>query len=128
MASGTVVVRGLKELTRDFKRISKDLDKEVVDGLVEASDDVKRDAESLALGRIRNMTQHWSQMRIGVSRAQGMVYMVPLARGRGQIHRGNLKTLLLERSMDPALERNSDTVEKKLDAVLGKLAGDNGFH
>jgi hypothetical protein len=131
MAIGTVRVRGLKELSRDFRRISKDLSDELVDGLKEAADGVRSDAEDLALGKIRNMplSPHWAGMRIGVSRAQGLVFMVPAARSRRRkgSGRSNLKNLLLERAMDPALAKNADGVVKNVDNLLGKIAGQNGF-
>lgn len=127
MASGTIRVEGLRELTRAFKAISKDLDKEVVDGLKDAAEPVKRDAEALAMGRITNMTTHWSQMRIGVSRAKGLVFMVPLARRAGGRPRPNLSPLMLERAMDPAVNKNSAQIIHKVDAVIGHLAGQNGF-
>lgn len=131
MATGAIRVKGLRELSRDFKRISKDLSDDLVKELKAAGEDVKRDAEDLALTQIRNMPRspHWAQMRIGVSRAQGLVYMVPFARsrrGRGT-SRPNLANLLLEEAMDPALERNAAKVERKVDDLLGRLADDNGF-
>jgi hypothetical protein len=126
-----VNVRGLKELSRDFRRISKGLSDDLVDSLKEAAEVVERDAEDFALGRIRNMpsSPRWSGMRIGVSRAQGLVYIVPSARSRRRAgsSRGNLANLLRERAMDPAVERNASSVEKKVDDLLGRLAGQSGF-
>lgn len=132
MASGaTVRVEGLRELSRAFKRISKDLSDDLVKELKAAGDDVKEDAESFALGRIRNMPQspRWSGMRIGVARAQGLVYMVPLARSRRRPGggRSNLGDLLMDRAMDPALEKNAAGVVRKVDDLLDRLAGVNGF-
>ena len=130
MAAGvTVRVSGLRETTRAFRRISKSLDSELVDGLKGAAEVVKTDAESFALGRIRNMpgSPRWAGMRIGVSRAQGVVFMVPSARGRGGRGRSNLANLLMERAMDPAVEKNAGKVIKGVDDLLGRLAGQNGF-
>jgi len=126
---GAVRVRGLRELSRDFRRMSGDISDELVDGLKAAAEDVRTDAENLALTRIRNMPRspHWAGMRIGVSKAQGLVFMVPSARGRGGRGRANLATLLMERSMDPALQQNAATVERKVGDVLDSLAGRNGF-
>lgn len=133
MATGTTVrVSGLKDLSRALSRIDKGVAKtELVEPLKAAGEDVKRDAESFALGRIRNMplSPRWAGMRIGVSQAQGVVFMVPQARsrrGRGT-SRPNLSRLLLERAMDPAKEKNAANVERKVDELLGRLAGENGF-
>lgn len=124
----TVRVRGLKELTRSFKRISKDLDKRLVDELKEAAAPVADDAEQLALSRIRNMpaSPHWAAMRIGVSRAQGLVYMVPAARGRRRKRR-NLSDLLLTRAMDPAVEKNEDQVLGRIENLIDSLGDREGF-
>ena len=68
-------------------------------------------------------------MRIGVSRAQGLVYMVPAARSRRKPNRSrkNLAALLLDEAMDPAVERNADKVTRKVDDLLGRLADRHGF-
>lgn len=128
MPLGTVYVRGLKELTRDFKRISKELDKELVAELKEASEPVRKGAEELSLTRIRNMPRSpdWATMRIGVSRAKGLVYVVPAhRRGRGS-PRSNLSDLLLEQ-MTTAVEQNEDEVVRRVDGMIERLGRHNGF-
>ena len=122
-----VRVKGLAELSRDFRRMSGDVSTEVVDGLKAAAEDVRTDAENYALTRIRNMPRspNWAGMKI-IAGVKG-VSMVPSARGRGGRGRANLATLLMERSMDPALQQNAATVEKKVGDVLDSLAGRNGF-
>jgi hypothetical protein len=130
VASGGVKVHGLKELSRALAKINKGVAKdELVVPLKEAAEVVKTDAQSLALNRISHMpgSPRWAQQRIGVSTAKGLVYMVPVAKRRGGSGRPNLKGLLLEQAMDPALERNAAKVEKKVDDLLGKLAGEAGF-
>lgn len=129
MATGAVRVHGLKELTRDFQKISKSLSKEITKELKDAAEPVRTGAEQKALRDIRNMaaTPRWAAMRIGVSRAQGSVYMVPRARRAGGSGRANLKDLLLERAMDPALEENADKVKDNINDVLGHIFDDNGF-
>lgn len=127
--AATVRVQGLKELTRAFKAISKDLDRELVGELKAAADPVKAEGEKLALTRIGNMPRSpdWAVMRIGVSKAQGLVYMVPQRRRRGGSGRANLANLLMDRAMDPALEKHQDDVVQRVDQLLGKLGGDHGF-
>lgn len=128
MPLGTVHVRGLKELTRDFKKISKELDRELVGELKEASEPVRKGAESLSLTRIRNMPRSpdWATMRIGVSRAKGLVYVVPAhRRGRGS-SRPNLSGLLLTQ-MESAVEQNEDEVVRRIDGMIDRLGRHNGF-
>ena len=129
--AAAVRVRGLAELNRDFRRFSGDISTQLVDGLKEAAEDVRTDAEQLALGRIRNMPRspRWAGMKINVARGNAAVRMYPKARSRRRPGggRSNLANLLLDRSMDPALEQNAAGVEKKVDDLLGRLASKNGF-
>jgi predicted NAD-dependent protein-ADP-ribosyltransferase YbiA (DUF1768 family) len=127
MATGTVRVTGLRELNRAFKKISGDLDKEMKKSLIKAAEPVKVRAEALALGRIRNMPRspRWADMRIGVT--QKGVYMVPFARNRGGSGRSNLKSLLLDRSMDPALEEKQNEVVEGVGEMIDYLSRSNGF-
>jgi hypothetical protein len=66
-------------------------------------------------------------MRIGVSVARGVVYMVPAARSKRTRKRPKFGELLLTRAMDPALEHNAAKIEQAVDDMLGRLAGENGF-
>lgn len=127
MATGAVRVRGLRELQRDFKKMSKDLSKELRKELKEAAEPVRSSAEKLALGKIRNMPRSpdWAGMRTGVTARS--VYVVPSRRRRGGSGRTNLATLLLERAMDPALQENEDKVVDRLDDMLGRLGDGYGF-
>ena len=130
MATGTVRVIGLRELQRDFKRISKDLDKGMTAELKKAAAPVADQGERLALTRIRNMpaTPHWAGMRIGVSAARGSVYMVPSAKRRGGgSGRPNLGGLLLTRAMEPALEDKQNEVLESMEDFLDRLGRSNGF-
>ena len=127
--AGAVRVRGLAELNRDFRRLSKDVSTELVDGLKEAAEDVKTDAQTMALTRIGNMPRspRWAGMKLNVARGSAAVKMFPASRRRRGTGRSNLANLLMDMAMDPALEKNAAGVEKKVDALLGKLAGENGF-
>jgi len=115
-------VHGLKELTRDFKKISKDLDKLVTAELTDAAKPVQTKADELALSEIRNMTSSWARMRIGVSRARGVVFMVPASRGR-KYKRPNLGGLLMDRAMWPAAEEERDDVVEALGEMIDRLGG-----
>jgi hypothetical protein len=124
-----VNVRGLGELQRDFRKMSKDLDKDLVKQLKEAADPVKVEAKSLALTEIRNMvySPRWAGMRIGVTGARDLVYMVPSAKGRGGRSRSNLSGLLFDKAMEPALERHEEDVIERIDQYLGNLGDEYGF-
>ncbi len=126
MATGAVRVKGLKELTRDFKKISKDLDKKLTGELLDAVKPVKDTAEQKALTSISNMTSDWATMKTTVGRAKGQVLMFPASRGK-RYSRPNLANLLLERAMDPAVTENEDHVVQALDDLIGNLADRYGF-
>jgi hypothetical protein len=130
MATGAIHVQGLAELQRDFRRMSKELVGDLRRELKDAAEPVKKLGESLALGEIRNMpsSPRWAGMRIGVS-GQAIVYMVPSARSRRRRGgaRPNLAPLLLDRAMEPALERNSGQILARVDRMLGRLGGEYGF-
>ena len=127
-STGTVRVVGLRELQRDFKRISKDLDRGLTAELKQAAEPVATLARQLALGEIRNITYHWADTRVGVSRARGQVYVVPRARRRANgSPRPNLKGLLLGEAYDPALARKQGEVLRKLEDFVDRVADNNGF-
>jgi hypothetical protein len=117
----------MRELTRDFKNISKDLSKDLVNELKDAAAPVKGAAESKAMTRITNMTPRWSGMRIGVSKARGLVFMVPSARRSGGSPRSNLAGLLFGEAMDPAVQENQDRVIESIDDFLDRLSRDYRF-
>lgn len=127
MATGAVRVSGLRELQTAFRKIGGSVNKELRDELKDAADPVKVRAQSLALTQISNMPRspRWADMRIGVS-ARG-VYMVPRARRRGGSGRPNLKGLLLDQSMDPALMEKQDEIVQSVEKMFDNLAGRNGF-
>ncbi len=129
MASGAVRVRGLKELNRAFRALDKSLSKDLTDELKKAADPVKDEAEHLALSQIRNMPRspQWAEMRIGVSKAQGLVYMVPVQRGGRRWSRGKFKGILLRESMRPSVENKRGEVIEQIDDWLDRWGGEEGF-
>lgn len=131
MATDAVRVKGLKELTRAFNGMSKDIAQDLVWELEEAADPVRKTAEPLALTTIRNMPRspRWATMKISVSKAKGAVAMFPASRRqRGSSGRPNLADLLMDRAMDPALEANETEVVKKVDDLLERLGDEHGFY
>ena len=124
-----VKVEGLRELQRDFRRMSKDLDRRLTGELKQASAPVAGVAQQLALGRITNVgrSPRWAGMRVGVSRARGSVFIAPSARRRAGSGRPNFAQLLAQRAMEPAVDEKQDEVVRKLEQMLDDIANRNGF-
>jgi len=114
-----VRVEGLRELQHAFAVADKTLARELRKGLRESAEPVRADAEMLAGTRIRNMTEEWSRMRVGVTRTS--VYVAPRSRNRGGRKRRNLFDLMTGRSLEPALNANVEEVTSRLDDVLGTV-------
>lgn len=127
MTTGTVRVSGLRELTRAFKKMEGDLKNELRRELAKAALPVRELAEQLSLTGISNMPRspRWADMRIGVT--QNSVYIVPVAKRRGGSGRANLKGLLLDRAMEPAVERKQADIVEGVGQMIDKLAGHSGF-
>ena len=118
-ASHSVKVRGLRELDAAFRLADKTLDRELRTALREAAEPVRQDAEALARANISHIGIAWPQMRVGVTTR--LVYVAPKQRSRSgnpRLKRPNLATLLLGRSMEPALERNVGQVEARVGVAL----------
>lgn len=128
---GAIAVTGVADLQRAFGNLSRDLGKGVREALAAAADPVRADASLLAREEISGLArartpigQSWWQMRVGVTRQS--VYVAPVQRGvkskgRGKRRRPNLAPLLLEKAMEPALERNRDRVEHEILSQLDEL-------
>ena len=124
MPEDAVHVRGLRELERAFKLANREEAKLLRVELKAAGQPVQQLAEGMALSRITRMTGPWSQMRIGQRRS--VVYIVPKQKGRRSrqnpsLRRPNLKALLLDRAMIPALNARKDEVEHRLKRMLGTV-------
>lgn len=122
MATNVVRIEGLRELDRAFKLYGRGLEKGLREALEAAAEPVRGDAQALALSSIPRLGLPWSRMRIGVTRHTA--YIAPVERGsnvRTRRTRPNLKTLLLGRAMEPALERNISNVERELGDALDDL-------
>ena len=125
-AEGEVYVRGMRELSRAFAYADRDSRRELRAAFREVAEPVARDAESLAVARIRRMPEspRWSLMRVGVTRTA--VYVAPKQRGvrrRDDPHRRpNLADLMMDRAMEPALEQNQHEIEVAVEHALDRLA------
>lgn len=123
----SVSVEGLRELNRAFARADKQVKREFKGTLRKAAEPVRQDAESLAGSEIRNIGEPWSRMRVGTTRS--LVYVAPRQRGKktaSNRRRPNLKDLLIDRSLEPALEQNIDGVTGEVEHMLNGVAGDWG--
>lgn len=121
MAVVGVRVQGLAELEKAFKLAGPVANKGLRLALREVAEPVRRDAEALARGRITRIGVPWSQMRVGVT--QRFVYVAPKQRGvksrtDRRFRRPNFFDLLMGRSLEPALERNTALIETGLGHAL----------
>lgn len=121
-------ISGLRELLRALNKINREVANEVKEELKTAAEPVRALAESYAFGGIRNIGNEWGEMRLGVSLAQGSVYIVPARRNSGGSPRPNLGTLLLDEAMLPALAKKQDSVVEAVGDAFDRLAFRSGFH
>lgn len=117
-----VHVRGLADLQRAFVLADREEAKLLRRELLVSAAPVQQLAQGKALGEIRKMTFPWAQMRVG--QAKAVVYIVPKRKGthgRGSGRRPNLKTLLLDRALIPALDARKGEVIERLEQVLATV-------
>ena len=115
--AGPVHVKGLAGLQRGFRRIDKDMGKELRGTLKKSAEPVRADAAGRA-SRIGNVTGDWSEMRTGVT--TNVVYVAPRKRQSkvSARRRPNLATLLMDRAMQPALNAHADQIEHDIGEML----------
>lgn len=121
MAAGTVRVKGLRELQRDFRKMSKEVSKEIRDGLKEAAESVRAEASSLFSG-VDAKSAAGYKVR---ARARGVA--VEQSRRRTTGAHPQYGAMQMRVALLPALERKEGEVAKGVERVLDKLAGENGF-
>lgn len=124
MASNTVRVKGLRELQRDFKKLDKSLAKEVQGELREAGDIVKNEAKSLLSSVEPGSPRSVSGLKTVVRQKNVAVQQ---SRRRTTGKRPDWARYQAVKVLKPALEEKSDQVVDRLDKMLGRLAGENGF-
>lgn len=120
MSLGAVHIKGLAELNRAFARLGPETKYTLREALSRAADPVARDAASLAMADIDNMTQHWARMRVGTTIE--LVYVVPASRRRNGSPRPNLAGLLMDRAMEPALDRNEEEIMVAAESAIEIVA------
>jgi tRNA G10 N-methylase Trm11 len=118
-----VVVEGLTDLQRAFKAADVSVQRELRKALRLAAEPVRADAERLAVAGIPRIGTPWSRMRVGVTNRE--VYLAPRERGQKgrdqRLRRPNLRALLLQRSMEPALAQNTAAVMAGVDVALATV-------
>jgi hypothetical protein len=126
MPEPAVTVRGLRELQTAFAKADRDARLGLRAELRTVARPVQQEAQALALGTIRGMPQspRWAGMRIGVTRTA--VYVAPRQKGvrGGPKSRPNLAPLMMDRAMEPALDRNRDRIVHDFEHVLDTMADD----
>lgn len=93
----------------------------------EVAKPVQRTSEALAREKIPRIGERWPQMRVGVTRK--LVYVAPKqkgvrTRGPNPRRRPNLANLLMERAMEPALQRHEALIVAATDRALDVIADD----
>lgn len=135
MAEGAIRVRGLKQLTSDFRRMSKDVGDDLAMDLSEAAEPVRKESTINIIGEMHNFpaTPVYAAMRIGVDQSQGLVYIVPDWRSRGA---GTPRPKLagesgarssLQTWMDKALDENTEEIVRRLEEALDIFNTAYGF-
>ncbi len=125
MASGTIRVRGLRELDRALNAYDKDLKKEVRKELKVVAEPVRSLSEQMAVGNISNVGATWSRMKLGVKARA--VYVAPRARPTGQgTARPNLARML-KAQMEASLEQKTPDVVKGFEDMIDRLTSKHGF-
>jgi hypothetical protein len=120
MAAGTVRVRGLRELQRDFAKMSKELKKDLRDELKQVAEPVAADAKS-KLSRYQGASISTIRPRVTMRSAfvtQGARKVTGL--------RGDFGVLQMRR-LSEALDENKDEVVQGLERMIDKLGSSNGF-
>lgn len=125
MATGTVRVDGLDDLVRAFGKISKDLRREVQRELSDAAKIVATEARA----KISGLAPPGSPRTVGGvrPRVRGSTAFVEQRLGKTTGKRGDWGAIQMRRAFLPSLDEKQDEVVERLDRMLDRLAGKNGF-
>lgn len=120
--AGTVYVRGLDRLVRDFRKLESTLPKEVRSELNEAGKIVAADARSrFSSIQPRSAASMRHRMR-GPARV-----VAEQRRGTVTGQRPDFGRLQMARAFLPALDAKASEVERRVERMLDRLSNDNGF-
>jgi hypothetical protein len=120
-----VIVKGLRDVNAAFAHTDREIRLGWRAGMRQVAEPVRRDAELAASSSIPHMpaSPKWARMRVGVTR--NMVYVAPRQRGtRGRTAAGrtNLAGLLMDRAMQPALDRHEPEITARMEHLLDVVA------
>lgn len=123
MAQG-LKVRGLANVNRALRGVEKDTAKGIRKEIRDFAEPVRESAENLASTSITNIGVPWSRMRIGV--LTHSIYVAPKQRGvkgKGRNRRRpNLSPLLMNRALQPALDRHAPELERDFNRMLERVS------
>lgn len=126
-----IYVRGYRELDLAYAKLERQTRTGFRLAMRDVAEPVRRDAESLAQGRISHIGGKWWKMRTGVTRR--VVYVAPRQRGvKGTgpdpRRRPEFAEYMLEKAMEPALNKNEFKITEAVDTVLEHVAMDFNRH
>lgn len=117
----TVRVTGLRELQAAFRKMDKELSKELRDNLREAGKIVQQEATSLFSG-VDARSAAGYKVRV---RAKGVAVEQSLGRTTGQ--HAQYGALQMKRALTPALEAKESAVVDRLEQMLDTIGNRAGF-
>ena len=124
----TIRVHGLRELNKAFALVDKETKKGLRQELTAVAEPVRVTAETFAQQRISHIgpprARSWARMRTGSTTKA--VYVAPKQRTRAT-KRPKFARLLMERAMEPALERHEHDAVQRVENMLDRVADRNGF-
>ncbi len=123
-AEAAIRVRGLAELNRALKFADKETRLGIRKVERQVAEPVRVEAQELAARHISHIGTEWSRMRIGVT--QKLVYVAPKQRRKKGTPRPNLAKLLMDKAMQPALDKHASEIEKNFEEALDQMA--NNFN
>jgi hypothetical protein len=119
--AGSVKVKGLRELQRAFREMSKESAKELREGLREAAEPVRQEASRL-FAPVNIGSAMGYRVRV---RQRGVAVEQSRKRVTGQ--HPEYGALQMRTALIPALAHREDEVLRGVEKVLDELADDNGF-
>ncbi len=128
-AIGAIRVKGLADLNRALKNADKDVRLGVREVERQVAEPVKLEAQRLAVTEISGLKRtnlksggEWGLMRIGST--QKVIYVAPLKRGKkkGTQKRRNFAGVLMDKAMQPALDRKRPLIERRFQQMLDHMA------
>jgi hypothetical protein len=122
-----VRLHGFKETSQAFGRMGGQINREWRDSLSDIGEPVRSTAEANAYSRIPRIGKSWGEMRTGVT--QKAVYVAPKQRQTRNpaLKRRKFAGLLMERAMEPALNRHEQQTVQRVERLLDHVGRENGF-